>query len=193
MTVTEYVDTVGLIPELKWYSIVNGPAAIRAPAVFQAGACTSREGERLEQPRTKDRRYDEARPTASDLVVNPSKPVRILSCFLDHDRPCSIEWAHVITLGRSQEALPMDVEIVIFPETKVAAIEHHGSPALEHETVRKLVAWKLEKRLLDQSKYRSYGLHYTDSRNTPPSEHHVDFCLPLKKMLVPILMGSRQG
>jgi AraC family transcriptional regulator len=28
----------------------------------------------------------------------------------------------------------MDVEIVIFPETKVALIEHHGPPALEYET-----------------------------------------------------------
>ena len=71
----------------------------------------------------------------------------------------------------------MDVEIVIFPETKVAAIEHVGSPALEHETARKLIAWKLENRLLDPLKYRSDGIHYTDPRNTPPSKHHVDFCL----------------
>jgi AraC family transcriptional regulator len=75
----------------------------------------------------------------------------------------------------------MDVEIVIFPETKVAVIEHHGSPALEHETARKLVAWKLQKGLVDKSKYRSYGLHYTDSRDTPPSRHHVDFCLSLEE------------
>ncbi len=71
----------------------------------------------------------------------------------------------------------MDVEIVIFPETKVAAIEHLRSPALEHETVKKLITWKLENRLLDPSKYRSYGIHHTDPRNTPPSKHRVDFCL----------------
>ena len=35
----------------------------------------------------------------------------------------------------------MDVEIVMFPKTKVAAIEHLGSPALEHDTARKLIAW----------------------------------------------------
>jgi AraC family transcriptional regulator len=75
----------------------------------------------------------------------------------------------------------MNVEIVIFPETKVAVIEHHGSPALEHETARKLVSWKLANRLLDQSKYRSYGLHHTDSRNAPPSEHQVDFCLSIEE------------
>jgi AraC family transcriptional regulator len=71
----------------------------------------------------------------------------------------------------------MEIKILIFPKTKVAAIEHRGSPTLEHDTVRKLVAWKIENRLLDQLKYRSYGIHYTDPRTTPASLHCVDFCL----------------
>ena len=75
----------------------------------------------------------------------------------------------------------MHVEIVQFPETKVAYIEHRGSPSLEHETVRRLVAWRLENRLLDQKQNRSYGLHYTDPRKTPPAEHRVDFCLSIEK------------
>ena len=74
--------------------------------------------------------------------------------------------------------IPRDgIEIVKFPETKVAAIEHRGPPALEYETVRKLIAWKLENRLLDPLKYRSYGVHYSDPRTTPPAEYRVDFCL----------------
>jgi len=32
----------------------------------------------------------------------------------------------------------MDVQIVQFPETKVAAIEHRGSQAREHDTVTSL-------------------------------------------------------
>lgn len=79
----------------------------------------------------------------------------------------------------------MDVQIVIFPETKVAAIEHRGSPALEHDTAKRLIAWKLEKRFLDPLKYRSYGLHYTDPRTVPPSEHRVDFCLSIEEDVGP--------
>ena len=79
----------------------------------------------------------------------------------------------------------MDVQIVIFPETKVAAIEHLGPPALEHETVQKLISWKLENGLLDPSKYRSYGVHYTDPQTTPPHEHHVDFCLSIEEDVGP--------
>lgn len=79
----------------------------------------------------------------------------------------------------------MNVKILVFPETKVAAIEHHGSPALEHDTVRNLIAWKIEHSLLDQSKYRSYGVHYTDPRATPDAKHRVDFCLSFDEEVGP--------
>jgi len=75
------------------------------------------------------------------------------------------------------------------PETNVAAIEHFGSPALEHDTVRKLIAWKLEQRLLDPAKYRSYGIHYTDPCTTRPSDHHVDFCLSIESAVGPNPFG----
>lgn len=75
----------------------------------------------------------------------------------------------------------MEVEIVTFPETKVAVVEHRGAPALEYETARKLIAWKIDNHLLDQLKYRSYGIHYTDPSNTPPAEHRVDFCLSVEE------------
>jgi len=70
----------------------------------------------------------------------------------------------------------MDVKIVVFPETKVAALEHRGPPQLEHETARKLVAWR-QRHHLDRERHRSYGIHYTDPYATPPAEHRVDFCL----------------
>lgn len=105
----------------------------------------------------------------------------------------------------------MEVKIVTFPETKVGAVEHLGPPALEYDTVKKLVAWKLGNRLLDPFKYRSYGIHYTNPRITPPSEHRVDFCLSfdeevgdnpygIRNMLIPELrcalardLGSRSN
>jgi len=85
----------------------------------------------------------------------------------------------------------MEVRIVTFPETKLAALEHRGPPALEHDTVRNLVAWKLANRLLDQSTYRSYGIHYTDPRITPPSDHRVDFCLSFDGDVGPNAYGIR--
>lgn len=83
----------------------------------------------------------------------------------------------------------MQVSIVNFPETKAAGISHSGSPALEHETARKLVAWKLERRLLDQARYRSYGLHYTDPRTIDPAAHRVDMCLSYDDPVEPNTQG----
>jgi AraC family transcriptional regulator len=71
----------------------------------------------------------------------------------------------------------MQVRIVTFPETKVATVSHVGSPSQEHDTARRLIAWKLELRLLDLAIHRSYGLHYTNPRTIAPTEHRVDFCL----------------
>jgi AraC family transcriptional regulator len=71
----------------------------------------------------------------------------------------------------------MHVTIVTFPETRVAAITHRGAPSLEHATARKLIAWKIEHRLLDPARHRQYGLHYSDPSELDASEYRVDFCL----------------
>lgn len=73
----------------------------------------------------------------------------------------------------------MDVQIVVFPETKVAAVEHRGSPQLEYETAKRLVAGR-QRNQLDRERHRSYGVHYTDPYTTPPSDHRVDFCLSVE-------------
>jgi AraC family transcriptional regulator len=83
----------------------------------------------------------------------------------------------------------MDVRIVVFPETKVAAVEHFGAPDLEHQTAKRLIAWRLQHRLLDRARHRSYGVHYTDPQRTPPSEHHVDFCLSIDGEVGPNALG----
>ncbi len=82
----------------------------------------------------------------------------------------------------------MDVRIVTFPETKVAAIEHRRPPQLEHETARKLIAWR-QRNQLDRNRHRSYGVHYTDPYTTPANDHHVDFCLSVDFDVAPNAEG----
>jgi AraC family transcriptional regulator len=83
----------------------------------------------------------------------------------------------------------MQVSIVTFPETRVAAIRHVGPPSLEHATARKLIAWKIAQGLLDQARYRTYGLHYTDPRAVNPSDHRVEFCLSFEGCIEPNVYG----
>jgi AraC family transcriptional regulator len=87
----------------------------------------------------------------------------------------------------------MKVNIVTFPETKVATVSHVGSPLLEHDTAGKLIAWKLERRLLDQAVFRSYGLHYTNPATVNPAEHRVDFCLSYDGCIEPNPYGVVEG
>jgi AraC family transcriptional regulator len=82
----------------------------------------------------------------------------------------------------------MEVRIVDFPETKVAAVEHLGPPELEHETARRLIQWRIENRL-SPDRHRSYGVHYTDPRSTPPADHRVDFCVSVEKDVAPNPQG----
>jgi AraC family transcriptional regulator len=82
-------------------------------------------------------------------------------------------------VGRNEIEVLMIVKVVTFPETKVASITHLGSPGQEHSTARKLIEWKIKNNFLDQSKYRSYGLHYNDPQTIDPLEYRVDFCLSI--------------
>jgi AraC family transcriptional regulator len=71
-----------------------------------------------------------------------------------------------------------EVRIVDFPATKVMVAEHLGPPELETQTALRLVRWRVANRL-SVERHRSYGIHYTDPRVTPPEQHRVDFCLSI--------------
>lgn len=94
-----------------------------------------------------------------------------------------------LALGRKKsEHRAMEVKIVEFPETKVAVLEHHGSPALEHESVKKLVAWRIENKFPPE-KHKNYGVHYNDPANTPPEEYRVDLCISVEREIPPNPQG----
>ena len=69
------------------------------------------------------------------------------------------------------------MEIVNFPETKIAVIEHRGSPALEYESAKNLIAWRIENKLPPSDIYRNYGIHYNDPRKVAPAEYRADLCI----------------
>lgn len=85
-------------------------------------------------------------------------------------------------------AKPPEVRIVHFLETRVAAIEHRGPPEKEYETARKLIEWRIANRL-PPDRHRSFGIHYTDPRKTPPEEHRVDFCVSADQEVPPNPQG----
>jgi len=82
----------------------------------------------------------------------------------------------------------MEVRIVEFPETPVAAIEHRGPPHLEYETSKKLIEWRIQHRL-SPANHRTYGVHYTDPQSVAPAKHRVDFCVTYDQVVQPNPQG----
>ena len=78
----------------------------------------------------------------------------------------------------------MDVRIVVLPETHVAVAEHRGPPALEYETSKRLIAWRIRQGL-PPSTHRTFGVHYTDPQSVAPEDHRVDFCVSYDGIVLP--------
>lgn len=83
----------------------------------------------------------------------------------------------------------MDVQIVQFPETKVAALEYQGSPEREYEAIRNLIQWRIENKIPPSPKHRNYGLHYNDSRKVAPADYRIDLCISVERDVQPNSYG----
>ena len=79
----------------------------------------------------------------------------------------------------------MNVEIINFPETKIAVYEHHGSSTLENESIMRLVLWRKENKLAPSDIHRSYGIHYNDPNTVSPADYRVDLCVSVLDDVAP--------
>ena len=78
----------------------------------------------------------------------------------------------------------MHIEIIDFPETLVAAIEHRGTPDSEHESVRRLIAWRIEHGY-PPARHRTFGIHFDDPLTTSPELYRADFCISVEQEIAP--------
>lgn len=76
-------------------------------------------------------------------------------------------------IAREPKTCP--VEIVQFPETRVAALEHHGPREGTYTTMLSFAAWKGE--YCGHGKGDIYGVYHNNPATTPPQDYRFDFCL----------------
>ena len=74
-------------------------------------------------------------------------------------RPAWAVWRELFSFPSSMEPAPMQVEIVEFPETRVAAVEHLGSTANVYDSTRRLVEWRRNNRV-PPTGHATYGVHH---------------------------------
>jgi AraC family transcriptional regulator len=68
-----------------------------------------------------------------------------------------------------------EIELVHFPETKVALLEHRGDSRRIGETVRKFIEWRKQHRL-HPSVSATFNLLYEDPATVPVDEFRVGLC-----------------
>jgi AraC family transcriptional regulator len=72
------------------------------------------------------------------------------------------------------------VEVVDFPELRVAALDHRGPRQKTYATMMTFLEWKRE----NFTKYQlgpAYGVYYTDPAITPPEDYHFVLCMPVNR------------
>lgn len=70
----------------------------------------------------------------------------------------------------------MDVKIVDFPETRIAALEHLGPAGHINESVRVFIDWRMQTGLSPVQTCRTFGIPYSNPDTTPPEEFRFDVC-----------------
>lgn len=70
----------------------------------------------------------------------------------------------------------MDVNIVNFPEMKVALLEHRAAPELVNNSVMRFIAWRKSSGLSPVKTSKTLGLIYDDPATVEPEQFRFDIC-----------------
>ena len=87
---------------------------------------------------------------------------------------------------------PRSVRVVNFPSTRVALLEHHGSPLQLGDSIRAFIAWRRANKL-PPDKYATFNIVHDDPDETPPEDFRFDLCTGIDRAVEPNDAGVREG
>ncbi|WP_224244723.1 AraC family transcriptional regulator [Hyalangium gracile] len=70
---------------------------------------------------------------------------------------------------------PAQVQIVLFPETKVAALEHRGDPRRIGDSVRRFITWRKQVGLSPRFS-ATFNIVHDNPEEIAPEDHRFDIC-----------------
>ncbi|AXI02831.1 AraC family transcriptional regulator [Aquirhabdus parva] len=65
------------------------------------------------------------------------------------------------------------VQIINFPETQIAALEHRGDPQLLGQSIRRFIEWRKQHQLTP-SLSKTFNILYEDPENIDPEQYRID-------------------
>ncbi|MGV8004801.1 AraC family transcriptional regulator [Photorhabdus temperata subsp. temperata] len=105
-------------------------------------------------------------------------------------QPAWVDWHRRIPEQKHIRTQTMNVEIVNFPETRIAVLTHYGQPELVNNTAAKFIEWRKTTGLSPVSHSRTYGIAPHDPATTKAEEFRFDIC---GTVVEPIQEGNRFG
>lgn len=93
----------------------------------------------------------------------------------DTTRPLHHMRRHYMPNAPTTEA----VQVVDFPETRVAVLEHRGDPRSIGNSIRTFIAWRRQNHLPPRTS-STFNLLYNDPDTTAPDQFRMDLCAALK-------------
>lgn len=91
-------------------------------------------------------------------------------------QPDWAEWHRRVPKHTLQEQTSMDVNIISFPTTRIAVLQHRGSPDLVNATAARFIAWRKTSGLSPITTCDTWGIAWDDPQTTPQGEFRFDIC-----------------
>lgn len=76
----------------------------------------------------------------------------------------------------------MQVKLITFQDTKVAALEHRGSPDLIENSVRQFIEWRKQNNLSPKIS-ATFNILYNNPSEISPGNYRLDICAAIKNKI----------
>jgi AraC family transcriptional regulator len=101
-------------------------------------------------------------------------------------------WSATFVVPYLSRKLTMQVKIVDFSETRVAALEHCGPIGLVNGSVRKFIDWRTQSGQSPLPSSRTFGIPHGNPDTTPAEEFRFDICGEIDEAVAPNSYGVRE-
>ena len=85
-------------------------------------------------------------------------------------------WNEQYRIPASERKPVMEIEIVDFETTAVAALEHRGAPERVNDSARLFIEWRKASRLSPVKTSKTFGIAYDNPETTEPEKFRFDIC-----------------
>lgn len=101
-------------------------------------------------------------------------------------------WNAVFAIPHFSRSIIMQVRIVNFADTRVAALEHCGPAGLVNESVRRFIDWRMHSGQSPVASSRSFGIPFNNPDTTAPQEFRFAICGEIHEAVAANEAGIRE-